>query len=394
MPGGVGDGLHRDPVRGRLDRGRQRGQPGGRAGDLDPHVARQGRRPGPDRATTPSSSSAGGRSASTSRRTSASDAAASAAISSSSGRAGEPPGTALAASPAFSPIAARLRPSPSCRSRRSRRRSSSREATTSARERARSSCSRTACTAVPACCASEPIRTRSTGSSGSSGSRADTRSHPISAPWWRSGSACTGPAGSPCRAASWLPPAPSTRSIATYGTRSERATVSTTAGSTSAGSGAACSRAPSRVRAPAGSCRSPYMTRLTVLCARLRSGARASAAPAAVSAAATGCDSRRPPTRNATTAAYPATRTATTAAYTRDRLASRSMSNSRCRRSATPTLATNGSPDSPSAPHGSGRAPASSSGRCQPASPSTLVTTPPPSTQRSRPRTSGSASRR
>ena len=63
----------------------------------------------------------------------------------------EPPTPAAwrAASPALSRIAASVGPNPSWRSRRSRRRSSSRNATTSARDRNRSWCRRTAWTAGP-----------------------------------------------------------------------------------------------------------------------------------------------------------------------------------------------------------------------------------------------------
>ena len=69
---------------------------------------------------------------------------------------------------------------------------------------------------------------------------------------------------------------PSVRSIATYGSRSDWATVSTTTGSTSPGSMTACILVPSRAKTAAGSSRSPYISRFTVRCATLRTGARAS----------------------------------------------------------------------------------------------------------------------
>ena len=69
----------------------------------------------------------------------------------------------------------------------------------------------------------------------------------------------------------------------------------------------ACILVPRRASTPAGSSRSPYISRFTVRCATLRSGASARAAAAAAIAAATVPERRSPLTSTATRAAYPAT---------------------------------------------------------------------------------------
>ncbi len=69
---------------------------------------------------------------------------------------------------------------------------------------------------------------------------------------------------------------------------------------------------PSRASTPAGSSRSPYISRFTARWASERNGISASAAATAAMAAATVPDSRSPLTNIATSAAYPATSTAIT----------------------------------------------------------------------------------
>ena len=129
--------------------------------------------------TRPSSSSAGGRRPWTRRRMSA------IAVRSSRAQLGRPARRRAAGSRGDEPAQhpglhasgpASWAPSPSCRSRRSRRRSSSRAVTSRSRERCRSAVSRTAWTATPACRARSSSSRRSAGPNGSPGRAAEQSS--------------------------------------------------------------------------------------------------------------------------------------------------------------------------------------------------------------------------
>ena len=153
VPGDVGQRLGGDPVRRHLDRGGQRraarratSRTASRAAVA---AARQLLGALPERPTRPSSSSAGGRSSSTSRRTSA--------MACRACRRRDRPAARGALRVVVEEVRGRVRgqrqpvsagPSPSCRSRRSRRRSSSRAATSRSREACSSAESRGGVTAT------------------------------------------------------------------------------------------------------------------------------------------------------------------------------------------------------------------------------------------------------
>src|SRR5690606_419962 len=177
------------------------------------------------------------------RRTSARPACASRCSARSDSANGDPARSAArAATSAPSASPANVGPSPSCRSRRIRRRSSSRSVTSRSRARIRSRVSATPATAGAAC----PAKADKSASSATSRLRCPGRNPTTSVatvdPPERSGTSATEVTTSPACAAGSRSPAITT---ATYGARSAIRTDSTTAGSTSSGSGASCSRRPS-----------------------------------------------------------------------------------------------------------------------------------------------------
>ena len=147
------------PPRPRSGRRRPRPRPAARAGRREASTVAASSDPAVSRSTAwahaparPSSSRAGGRSPSTRRRTSTTVRRISSPRSCSWRDAPSAPGGSRArAVSVFSVSPASAGPMPSCRSRRSRRRSSSRARTSRSRARCRSSRSSRACSAPPSC---------------------------------------------------------------------------------------------------------------------------------------------------------------------------------------------------------------------------------------------------
>src|SRR5262249_44056198 len=119
------------------------------------------------------------------------------------------------------------------------------------------------------------------------------------------------------------------KNTAAYGTRRLVLTVSTTAGSTASGRGAASRRCPSLVIAEYGSRRSPKTARSTIRCTASRTGARDTAAAAAATTAPTPAPPRVRPSTPAPNANTP-TISSDITAYATVRDSSRSPSNQPC----------------------------------------------------------------